>query len=125
MQGPLDTLMSKDKLPHHKIKSRNNVSFYELQGKSLNSAVEAKACSETLCGVRTISQLLEKLPNICILQEAEKIDATKDWSSAKNWAQWWTRSTHLKMLSAAFTETEKHVWHHAESYNNECVERKS
>ena len=38
------------------------------------------------------------------MEEARAADSMKDWSSAKNWAQWWTRSTHLKMLSVAFTE---------------------
>ena len=41
---------------------------------------------------------------ICSKEEAEAADQMKDWSSAKNWAQWWTCSTHFKMLSVAFTE---------------------
>ena len=33
---------------------------------TLNSAIESIACFEALCGVQTVTQLLEKLPNICI-----------------------------------------------------------
>ena len=70
---------------------------------SLESAVDTIACFETLCGVRSITQLQKKITDICSKEEAEAADQMKDWSSAKNWAQWWTRSTHLKMLSVAFT----------------------
>ena len=80
--------------------------FLQIAGKiqSLESAVDKIACFETLCGVYTIKQLLEKLPDVCTKEEAEDADLHKDWSGAKNWAQWWTQSTHLKMLSVAFTE---------------------
>lgn len=91
---------------------------------TLNSAIESIACFEALCGVQTVTQLLEKLPNICTLQEAKQVDASKDWSSARNWAQWWTRSTHLKMLCAAFTEMETRVWHQSPTKTN-AVERKN
>ena len=60
----------------------------------LKSAVDTIACFETLCGVHIIAQLQEKLPDICSKEEANTIDSIKDWSNAKNWAQWWTRSTH-------------------------------
>ena len=38
-------------------------------------------------------------PTICNPDDAKFIDENCDWTSAKYWAQWWTRSTHLKMLS--------------------------
>lgn len=42
--------------------------------------------------------------------EACKADLQKDWSSAKSWAQWWTRAAHLQMLSKAFTEMDVDAW---------------
>ena len=60
---------------------------------SLDSAVDTIACFETLCGVRSITQLQEKIADICTMEEARAADSTKDWSNVRKWAQWWTRST--------------------------------
>ena len=87
-------------------------------------AVDTIACFETLCGVRSITQLQEKIADICTMEEARAADSTKDWSSAKNWAQWWTHSTHLKMLSIAFTELDSDVWKRSPASTN-AVERRN
>ena len=68
---------------------------------TLPSGVEIIACFEALCGVRTVEVLLEKLPGICSTEEAHFVDNECDWSRAKHWAQWWCRSTHLRMLCKA------------------------
>jgi hypothetical protein len=91
---------------------------------SLSSAVETIACFETLCGVRSITQLQEKICDICSTEEARAADSMKDWSSAKNWAQWWTRSTHLKMLSVAFTELDDDIIMEKKSHINKCGREK-
>ena len=90
----------------------------------VKSAVDTIACFETLCGVRTIAQLQEKLSDICSKEEANTTDSIKDWSNAKNWAQWWTRSTHLKMLCVAFTELEGDIWIKSPATTN-AAERKN
>ena len=46
-----------------------------------------------------------------------------DWSMAKNWAQWWTKCGHLRMLSATFTAMDKDVWSRHSTTNP--VERKN
>ena len=76
-----------------------------------------------MCGVRTITQLVEKLPDICSKEEAKTVDLHKNWSGANSWAQWWTRSTHLKMLSAAFSEMDMDIWKRSPTTN--AVERKN
>ena len=58
------------------------------------------------------------------MEEARAADSMKDWSSAKNWAQWWTRSTHLKMLSVAFTELDGDIWQRSPTSTN-AVERRN
>ena len=91
---------------------------------SLENAVDTVACFETLCGARSIQQLFEKLPGICTSEEAKQADSHKDWSTAKCWAQWWTRGTHLKMLSVAFTDMDKNTWKTGPMTTN-AVERKN
>jgi len=45
------------------------------------------ACFETLCGVRTVNDLIKL--NIEISQEdAGYVDNNCDWSMAKHWAKW-------------------------------------
>ena len=61
----------------------------------LKSAVQVIACFEALCGVCIIVELLNKVPSICRTEDAQFVD--------KNWAQWWTRATHLRMLSKTFS----------------------
>ena len=100
--------------------------FLRIAGKIqfLKSAVDTVACFETLCGVRTVVQLADKLPDICSKEEAKMVDSHKNWSAATSWAQWWTRSTHLKMLSVAFTEMDKDIWIRSPTTTN-AVERKN
>ena len=77
-----------------------------------------------MCGVRTITQLIERLPDICSKEEAKQVDSNKNWSGANRWAQWWTRTTHLKMLSVAFTEMDIDIWKRSPTTTN-AVERKN
>lgn len=90
----------------------------------LKSAVDTTASFETLCGVRAITQRVEKLPDICSKEEAKTLDLHKNWSGANSWAQWWTQSTHLKMVSAAFTEMDMDNWKRSPTTTN-AVERKN
>ena len=75
----------------------------------LNSAIEIIACFEALCGVRTVPLLTEKIPGICTPNEADYVDTNCNWSKAKNWAQWWCRSAHLKMLCKALADMDPGV----------------
>ena len=115
-----------DRVASAENKSLEKDIFLRIAGKIqfLKSAVDTIACFETLCGVRTVTQLVDKLPDICSQEEAKTIDLHKNWSGAKNWAQWWTRSTHLKMLSVAFTEIDKDIWNRSPTTTN-AVERKN
>ena len=69
----------------------------------LKSPVQVIACFEALCGVCTIVELLNKVPSICRTEDAQFVDKNCDWTAAKNWVQWWTRATHLRMLSNTFS----------------------
>ena len=69
----------------------------------LKSPIQVIACFEALCGVRTIVELLNKVPSICRTEGAQFVDRNCDWTAARNWAQWWTRATHLRMLSKTFS----------------------
>ena len=90
----------------------------------LESSVNIVACFETLCGVRSVKQLLEKLPSLCSSDDAAFIDKDCDWSAAKHWAQWWARCDHLKMLSRAFSPMEDSTWAQCPTTTN-AVERKN
>ena len=98
--------------------------FLEICGKikSLDSQVDIVACFESLCGVRSVFNLLQKLSSLCTTQEATIIDKECNWSAAKHWAQWWTRATHLKVLSQSFLDMSSSVWNKCPSSTN-AVER--
>ena len=91
---------------------------------TLPSAVEIVACFEALCGVRTIALLIERIPGICTEAEAHFVDSQCDWSKAKNWAQWWCRSTHLKMLCRTLACMDDDVWEECPTTTN-AVERRN
>ena len=69
----------------------------------LGNSLTVIACFETLCGVCPCKQLQKEYPSLFSTEDANFIDEKCDWSSAKHWAQWWTRPTHLKMLSKVFS----------------------
>ena len=89
----------------------------------LKSAVQVIACFEALCGVRTIVELLNKVPSICRTEDAQFVEKNCDWTAAKNWAQWWTRATHLRMLSKTFSSAPD-TWTNCPTTTN-AVERKN
>ena len=41
-----------------------------------------------------------------------------DWSGAKHWVEWWTRESHLQMLSKPFTKMAPGVWNKAPRSTN-------
>ena len=53
---------------------------------------------------------------VCSSEDANFIEKQCDWAIAKHWAQWWTRSSNLQMLSKAFSPMEKEV---KMSFNNQ------
>ena len=95
---------------------------YSIQ--KLRDSPSIVACFETLCGVRTVKQLLQKMPSLCSKDDADFIDKNCNWSLAKHWAQWWTRCNHLKMLSGVFAVMDKDVWKLCPSTTN-AVERRN
>ena len=88
----------------------------------LKSEVDIIACFQTLCGVRKVEELVSKVPAVIFLEDATFVDEMCDWTSAKHWAQWWTRSNHLKMLSNESMEDE--ILSHCPATTN-VVERKN
>ena len=94
------------------------------QVQKLESAVDIVSCFEALCGVRPIKELIRKIPTVCSFEDAKFIDKQCDWTIAKHWAQWWTRSSHLKMLSKAFSPMDKETLSKCPSTTN-AVERKN
>ena len=94
------------------------------QVQKLESAIDIVSCFEALCGVRPIKELIQKIPTVCSSEYANFIDKQCDWTIAKHWAQWWTRSSHLKMLSKAFSPMDKKTWSKCPSTTN-AVERKN
>ena len=91
---------------------------------NLHSAVEIIACFEALCGVKTAASLTQIIPGICTPDEAEYVDRNCNWSKAKNWAQWWSRGTHLKMLCKAMADMDDDVWDKCPTTTN-AVERRN
>ena len=61
----------------------------------LTNAESVVACFEALGGVRQCRNLQKEHPSFCNPDDAKFIDENSDWTSAKHWAQWWTRSTHF------------------------------
>ena len=82
------------------------------------------ACFETLCGVRSVEQLLAKIPPLCSNDDTIFVDESCEWSAAKHWAQWWARCEHLRMLSRAFSRMDDSTWEQCPSSTN-TVERKN
>ena len=62
------------------------------------------------CGVKTITFLTEKIPDICSPYETQYVGSKYNRSNAKTWAQWWCRSTPLKMLCKALADMDTAVW---------------
>ena len=59
-------------------------------------AIKTVACFETLCGVRTVNELVKLNIDSEISQEdADYVDNNCDWSLAKHWAEWWSKASHL------------------------------
>ena len=86
-------------------------------------AIKIVACFETLCGVRTVNELVKL--NIEISQEdADYVDNNCDWSMAKHWAEWWSKASHLRRLCKAFTMMEQDAWSKCPATTN-AVERKN
>ena len=60
-----------------------------------------------------------KLP---LSEEQVAIISNCDWSGARNWVEWWTRTNHLQMLSKPFARMALSTWNKAPS-NFNGVER--
>ena len=60
--------------------------------------------------------------NITLSAEQIAIISKCDWSGAKNWVEWWTRTSHLQMLSKPFAKMASGIWNKAPR-NTNGVER--
>ncbi len=87
----------------------------------LTSSIQVIACFEALCGVRSVADLLQKVPSVCSASDAAFVDKKCTWKAAKNWPYWWTRSTRLKMLSQVFSQVPE-TWSSCPATTN-AVER--
>ena len=65
-----------DKVVPSAVKARERNVFLKIcsQVQILNSAVRIVACFETLCGVRSVTKLLEALPDLCTKDDGKFID---------------------------------------------------
>ena len=115
-----------DKVAKSRDKKRERDIFIKISShiQTLECTVHIVACFESLCGVRSVSQLLKSLPGICSADDAKFIDDNCDWSTAKHWCQWWARRDHLIMLSKAFSKMDDGVWKQCPSTTN-AVERRN
>ena len=115
-----------DRVLSSRDKMRERSMFLKIssQIQALESAVKIVACFETLCSVRSVADLLNLLPTLSNHDDAKFIDENCNWSAAKHWAQWWTRSDHLKMLSKTFSTMAEDVWKRCPSSTN-AVERRN
>ena len=111
-----------DRVLSSRDKMRERSMFLKIssQIQALESAVKIVACFETLCNVRSVAVL----PTLSNHDDAKFIDENCNWSAAKHWAQWWTRSDHLKMLSKTFSTMAEDVWKRCPSSTN-AVERRN
>ena len=55
-------------------------------------------CFEVLCGSKPASTLVGKITNFS-KEDAAYIQNECDWTIAQSWANWWTRPSHLEMLT--------------------------
>ena len=115
-----------EKVSTSRDKTRERDIFMKISSRiqTVDSAVTIVACFESLCGVRSVSQLLKDLPGLCSTDDAKFIDDNCDWSTAKHWCQWWARRDHLIMLSRAFSKMDEIVWKQCPSTTN-AVERRN
>ena len=60
--------------------------------------------------------------NITLSAEQIAIISKCDWSGAKNWVEWWTRTSHLQMLNKPFAKMASGIWNKAPR-NTNGVER--
>ena len=77
-----------------------------------------------MCGVRPLKKLIAKVPVAIPETICDQIDRKCDWTTVKNWAQWWAKSNHLKMLSKVFSSMTTSVWNACPNTTN-AVERKN
>ena len=67
---------------------------------------------------------LSSIQHLILPLSAEQIAIISkcDWSSARNWVEWWTRTSHLQMLSKPFAKMASSTWNKAPR-NTNGVER--
>ena len=51
---------------------------------TLECTVHIVACLESVCGVRSVSQLVKSVPGICSADDAQFVDDNCDWSSVRH-----------------------------------------
>ena len=56
--------------------------------------------------------------NLPLSAEQIAIISKCDWSSARNWVEWWTRTSHLQMLSKPFAKMASSTWNKAPRNTN-------
>ena len=90
---------------------------------NFSGIVSCVTCFEMLCGLWQCKNLQKKYLFMYNVEDVNFIDEECDWTSAKHWAQWWTRPTHLKMLSCVFSYVPE-TWKNCPTTTN-AVERKN
>ena len=61
----------------------------------------------------TSKLLLIQHPNVPLSAEQIAIISKCDWSGARNWVEWWTRTSHLQMPSKPFVKMASSTWNKA------------
>ena len=79
-------------------------------------------CFKVLCNEESANKIKSVLG--LSQQEVDFIDKSCNWSIAKNWAEWWIRSSHLRMLHKDFSLMDSSAWDRCPSTTN-AVERRN
>ena len=78
-------------------------------------------CFKVLCNEESANKIKSVLG--LSQQEVDFIDKSCNWSIAKNWAEWWMRSSHLRMLHKDFSLMDSSAWDRYPSTTNAVEHR--
>ena len=114
----------RDRVATSKDKQREKALFSQIASQIQKLAGQhISLCFEVLSGIKSAKLLLCIVTNLHE-QDVQFIDEECDWSTAKHWAQWWTRPKHLAMLHKDFSKMDDIVWQKCPRDTN-AVERKN
>ena len=72
---------------------------------------------QSLCGTLQLSNIHYLVPGL-ESHHLNVVDNFSNWRQAQHWVQWWTRPSHLSMLSPCFTQMSRDTWKMAPTTTN-------